>query len=504
MRLKYDENCLFLNVYVPTERMDEKLAVMIWLHGGLFVRGTSDGYVSNTLAVYGHVIVVTVNYRLGLFGFLSTGDKYAPGNYGLWDQHLAIKWVHDNIDDFGGDPGKVTIFGESAGSGSVVYQCLFEGSKGLFQRAIGQSGSITASWAFTADPKPDAEKLGKFVGCDQLESSHLVDCLRSVDAENLNSTYNNITNKFRNYPMSFIPSIDGEFVKETPKQMLQPTSAVAHSGHTFFSTVDFLAGITSEEGHLLVSPYTGVSDPENFQPNITEFETVLVPLALKLAFGPAVHELVENLTVAEYTDWSNPEHFASIRQKLVELHSDLVFTVPLIETIELHNTLAEPSKKSYQYVFDIMPSESVSLLKTPSWSKGANHADDLPFLFYEEADGMLSYFHAEDNNLTDLERDAAKTVITMWTNFARTGNPNKPNPIPVEWPEYTREAKQYLQITAKMTPESVKANLKPRQRKFWMRIIPSLLETLDFCKSKSLEDSKSSQGYCEKDGGCFP
>lgn len=151
-----------------------------------------------------------------------------------------------------------------------------------------------------------------------------------------------------------------------------------------------------------------------------------------------------------------------------------------------------------------MPSESVSLLKTPSWSKGANHADDLPFLFYEEADGMLSYFHAEDNNLTDLERDAAKTVITMWTNFARTGNPNKPNPIPVEWPEYTREAKQYLQITAKMTPESVKANLKPRQRKFWMRIIPSLLETLDFCKSKSLEDSKSSQGYCEKDGGCFP
>ena len=91
------EDCLFLNVYVPVDRLREDLAVMIWLHGGGFVSGASDPFVSDNLAAHGNVIVVTLNYRLSLWGFLSTGDEHAAGNYGLWDQHIAIKWVHDNI-----------------------------------------------------------------------------------------------------------------------------------------------------------------------------------------------------------------------------------------------------------------------------------------------------------------------------------------------------------------------------------------------------------------------
>jgi len=116
-----DENCLYLNVFVPEGVPDgpDGYAVMVWVHGGGLVSGSSNEYHSAHLAATGNVIVVTINYRLGLFGFFSTSDENAPGNYGLYDQALAFQWVHDNIPNFGGDRNRVTIFGESAGAMSV-------------------------------------------------------------------------------------------------------------------------------------------------------------------------------------------------------------------------------------------------------------------------------------------------------------------------------------------------------------------------------------------------
>ncbi|MEW8563416.1 MAG: carboxylesterase family protein, partial [Candidatus Thiodiazotropha sp.] len=159
--LTRSEDCLFLNIYAPSKRK-EPLAVMVWIHGGGFMCGASDLSISDTLASYGDVIIVTVNYRLTVWGFLSTGDANAPGNIGFWDQHLAIKWVHDNIQAFGGDPNRVTIFGESAGGMSVTYQSLYSGNKDLFQRVIAQSGTL---WATAAkDTMKDAKRLGELVG----------------------------------------------------------------------------------------------------------------------------------------------------------------------------------------------------------------------------------------------------------------------------------------------------------------------------------------------------
>ena len=173
---KYSEDCLFLNVYAPVGR-PEQSPVMVWIHGGGFFAGSADFYISDTLSAYGQVIVVTINYRLSLFGFLSTSDENAPGNVGLLDQHVAIKWVHNNINAFGGDPNKVTIFGESAGGMSVTYQSLFAGNKGLFQRAIAQSGSLW--WTPINDSKQDAMRLGKLVGCEHVESAPLIECLKA-------------------------------------------------------------------------------------------------------------------------------------------------------------------------------------------------------------------------------------------------------------------------------------------------------------------------------------
>ncbi|XP_050390186.2 bile salt-activated lipase-like [Patella vulgata] len=111
----------------------------IWIHGGSFSVGSGRATTSSILAAYGEVIVVSVNYRLGVFGFLTSGNSAAGGNYGLWDQHLAIKWVKNNIEGFGGDATRITIFGESAGSVSVMLQALYPGNENMFQRVIAES-----------------------------------------------------------------------------------------------------------------------------------------------------------------------------------------------------------------------------------------------------------------------------------------------------------------------------------------------------------------------------
>jgi carboxylesterase type B len=128
------EDCLFLNVYVPDQPSDKPSghAVMVWIHGGGFREGAGSQYDGSFIAAYGNVIVVTVNYRLGLFGFLSTGDKTVPGNAGLWDQRMALQWVNMHINSFEGDKNRVTVVGESAGAMSTMQHGFMPENRGLF------------------------------------------------------------------------------------------------------------------------------------------------------------------------------------------------------------------------------------------------------------------------------------------------------------------------------------------------------------------------------------
>ena len=416
------EDCLTLNVYVPVgpEGSQGNLAVMVWIHGGAFVAGASEPYVSDTMSAYGNAIVVTFNYRLSVWGFLSTSDEHAPGNYGLWDQHLAIKWVHDNIEAFGGDPGRVTLFGESAGASSVVYQSLFEGNKGLFQRVIAQSGSISNPWASNTTPREDTELLGKLVGCEYTESGPLTDCLRKKSPDILNATLNDFSNWLLRLEMPFIPTVDGEFVKEQAKDLLNGNSDVSASGREFFASLDFLSGICSEEGALMLNPEFGVEDPENFSPNRTFLEETLLPLVIPYVLKTEMPELVTEVIAHAYTDWEEPENIEKRRNKMIALLSDSSFSVSLAETVRRHSSLALDSKSTYMYLFDIMP--SVRVVPAPSWHKGANHGDDLVYTFFEESEGMMTYFPRDEvYKPTDWDRDNAKYIMTMWSNFAKTG-----------------------------------------------------------------------------------
>ena len=433
------EDCLFLNVYVPadtrkdrvmSEAYDEKLVVidenrqlpvMVWLHGGGFWGGASNNYIADTLAAFGDVIVVTVNYRLSIWGFLSTDDEHAPGNYGLWDQHMALQWIHDNINEFGGDPNTVTIFGESAGGASVVYQSLFEGNKALFQRAIAQSGSITAHWATRKTPKQDAIRLGKIVGCYHTDSKDLIDCLRTQKPELLNETLNDFENgPVDEFDIPFLPTVDGKFVKESPLELLMGDSEVSSNDRKMFGSIDFMSSVNAAEGIVAVIPEVGIEDPEHFEPNRTFYEETLLPILMKMAFGEDLHQDVMNLITHEYTDWEDQNNVEKRRNNYIACFSHAWFSTYFIGTVARHSEIAGTSKNTYSYIFDIVPSRRVYEL--PSWAEGASHGDDLVYTFFEESDGVLTYFYGnEDFKPTDYDREQAKYFMTLLTNFAKTG-----------------------------------------------------------------------------------
>lgn len=159
---------------------------MVWIYGGGFFAGSGNDLIYGPdYLVAEDVIVVTLNYRLAALGFLSTNDNNAPGNYGLKDCVLALKWVQANIARFGGDPSQVTIFGESAGGAAVHYLILSPEGRGLFARAISQSGSALNPWGFQTDPKASAYSLAKRLKISFTNNTDLINKLRTVDARDI-------------------------------------------------------------------------------------------------------------------------------------------------------------------------------------------------------------------------------------------------------------------------------------------------------------------------------
>ena len=415
--LPISEDCLFLNVYAPVTR-EKDLAVMIWIHGGGFVQGAADPYRADALAAHGNVIVVTINYRLTLLGFLSTEDQHAPGNYGLFDQHLAIKWVHDNIKAFGGDPNKVTIFGNSAGGASVLYQSIYDGNEGLFQRAIAESGSSTAFWASFSQARSNAQKLGNLVGCMDMSSGPLVDCLRLVPADVL---FEKLNKNFEYFPIQFAPLVDGDFVKESPKQLFDSgINRPSSKGLTFFSKLDFMTGVCALEAACLLGAVIGVPDTDHFEPNRTLFEDHLIPNSFSFALGKDIPDVVHDLASHEYGNMDDPNNAEQIRNNLIQIYSDAMFNVPMCKSIAIHQSVVKDQRKSYQYRFAIKPSKGI--LQLPSWLKDATHADELPYLFFGETDAIIQNFPDGDDFKPEAwESDVADYMITMWSNFAKTG-----------------------------------------------------------------------------------
>ncbi|NXS51966.1 CEL lipase, partial [Brachypteracias leptosomus] len=452
------EDCLYLNIWVPQGRrqVSTKLPVMVWIYGGAFLVGGSQGanflknylYDGEEIAVRGNVIVVTVNYRLGPLGFLSTGDENMPGNYGLKDQHMAIAWVKRNIRAFGGDPDNITIFGESAGAVSVSLQTLTPKNKGLFKRAISQSGVGLCSWAIQKNPLAWAKKLGEKLGCPTDNTTILANCLRVSDPKALTLAYHlQLTNLPSPlvHTLALTPVIDGDFLPDVPENLFANAA-----------DIDYLAGVNNMDGHI----FAGIDLPAINRPLVKVKAEEVYNLIKGLTVDRG--ERGANLTYNIYTQgWEEKPSQEVIKKTVVDLITDYIFLVPTQWALNLHLQNAR-NAKTYSYVF----SQPSRMPIYPSWV-GADHADDLQYVFGKPFATPLGYLPKH--------RTVSKAMIAYWTNFARTGDPNKGNSdVPVSWPPYSNEGSYYLDINNHLKKDSVKQNLRYQFVNFWNSVYRSL------------------------------
>jgi len=458
---KQSEDCLFLNIYAPIQPIQSTIAttaaaataataavttpssypVLFWIHGGCYVEGTPNQDLGNGTSLveqFQDVIVVSVTYRLNAFGFLGSNDlrqhhrhgknKWSTGNWGIQDQRLAMKWVQRNIVSFGGDPSRVMIFGQSAGAGSVATHLVTKKSWGLFSRAVMESGSY-ANWiamdlkgseknwkALTTMAKcKDENEKEKVEG---MSTSAVVDCMRRLPA----STLANLTGQL-NVPCrdgcTFAPVVDGVEMKKYPWELIAkrhgraPNVPIMHGtnlddGLLFVnmsrkgnsSDLDFW--ITKMYGHHNIAKYTKLYPTEKYPTNS--------PLTPSFWAADRIETDFAYFCAAHRTSWAFERGggFPSIGNVVKEINSTKKDRggVPV-----------------YQYRFAQKAHKDTTVL----------HGDELPFVWLE-----VSHESVKEQPLV------AQVLATMWTNFARTGNPNFGKTLPKEipyWPKWSSSSK---------------------------------------------------------------
>ncbi|CAJ1069563.1 bile salt-activated lipase-like [Xyrichtys novacula] len=445
------EDCLYLNIFVPQGRkLSSSLPVMVYLFGGAFLLGASNDaailgdslYDGKEMADRGKVIIVSVNYRVGPLGFLSTGDSRMPGNYGLWDQHAAIAWVRRNIEAFGGNPDNITIFGQSAGAASVSYQMLSPYNKGLFRRAITQGGVALSPWALQRNPMALTKKVARKVGCWRTNEDDMITCLKMSDPIGLTMAgkIDVLLILGKGVVMDlleFAPAIDGDFIPDEPSKLFH------NAGH-----FDYLAGVNSMDGHI----FAGVDVPTiNMRNTTTVGEVRSLLIGLTKDKGNAAVSSAYSLYSSHWGSTPDP---GVVKKTVADIETDFLFLVPTQTAIQLHANNTNGAS-TYSYLFNM----KTRIPGFPRWVE-AEHAEDLQYLFGKPFATPIVYFPRH--------RDLSRYMIAYWTNFAKTGNPNTgENKVPVAWPPFTKYHQPYLTINHKMSKSSVSYNLRSEYVKYW-------------------------------------
>ncbi|KAL3282162.1 hypothetical protein HHI36_005357 [Cryptolaemus montrouzieri] len=408
-----EEDCLFLNVYKPMlhHESTDSLPVMVYFHGGgfNFGAGNSDYYGPQTLLDRDIILVVT-NYRLGILGFFSTGDEVAPGNYGLKDQSLALKWVNKNIKYFNGDPEKVTIFGNSAGATCSQLHIVSPLSKGLFQKVISQSGTSLNHWVTMAEDESanNVMKLAKNLGCSTNTSSDIVNCLRVIDTETLVNQEkifelwdgSPAVSPFRTTIES--PSVHA-FLSDTPENLLK-------SGN--FQDVPVIAGLVRDEGLVKSAEYKLKS--ELFGKLMKDFDKNIVDsLNLKYVVNAySVGSRLRKFYLGEEKNLTLEDAFSG----LTKIFTDIYFTKAFDESVMMHLNVS--TKPMFIYLFAHESGDSYSrLYGKPGEQLGVCHGDELMYLF------PIATRLFPHRNETESDKRITQLMTSTWANFAKTGNP---------------------------------------------------------------------------------
>uniref|UniRef100_A0A8C2EPW3 Neuroligin 1 n=1 Tax=Cyprinus carpio TaxID=7962 RepID=A0A8C2EPW3_CYPCA len=412
------EDCLFLNIYVPTED-----------------------------------------------GFLSTGDQAAKGNYGLLDQIQALRWTSENIAFFGGDPLRITVFGSGAGASCVNLLTLShysEGNrwsnstKGLFQRAIAQSGTALSSWAVSFQPAKYARMLAKKVGCNLKDTVELVECLQKKHYKEL------VEQDIQpaRYHIAFGPVIDGDVIPDDPQILMEQGE---------FLNYDIMLGVNQGEGLKFVEL---IVDNENgVQAN--DFDYAVSSFVDDLYGYPEGKDILRETIKFMYTDWADRHNPETRRKTLLALFTDHQWVAPAVATADLHSSFGSPT---YFYAFY----HHCQTEQVPPWADAA-HGDEIPYVFGLPMIGPTELFPC---NFSKNDVMLSAVVMTYWTNFAKTGDPNQPVPQDtkfihtkpnrfeeVAWTRYNQKDQLYLHIGLK---PRVKEHYRANKVNLWLELVPHL------------------------------
>jgi para-nitrobenzyl esterase len=387
------EDCLYLNVWAPADAAQGSLPVMVWFNGGGFERGSgADAANDGTRMAAQGVIVVSFNYRAGMFGFLAhpglscESAQGVSGNYGLLDQIAALQWVRDNISAFGGDPKRVTAFGVSAGSASIALLLASPLGKGLFQQAILHSPGAARPLASL----DDAEKAALALGSD-------IEALRGLSAEELLAQMPLLSPKVRGLttPRVLRPILDGWLLPEDERPVLK--SGRLHA-------VPLIVGSNADEGSLLTKTW-----PVD---NLAQFRDMTI-----VNFGDAAAEAGQ-VYAARADDQAHP--------RVAEIFADTQFNYGTRLLAEAMSLKAVPA---WRYLF---------LRRRPDQNDGPHHGEEVGHVFgtyHELSPGQSASFDGVDEKVS-------AAMMKAWVAFSRNGNPNFPG-LP-SWAPYDVSAENHM------------------------------------------------------------
>lgn len=401
------EDCLYLNVWTAADNAREKRPVMVWIHGGAFVGGmTGTPMFDGTRFAQKGVVLVSIAYRLGVFGFmahpeLSRESGKGSGTYGIQDMIAGLRWVKDNIGQFGGDPSRVTIFGESAGGIAVGMLSAAPAAKGLFQRAISQSGGSFA-------PPRVADGAGMNVARLEVAESAGKEFLKKLGATDIKGARTLTAEQIQKAAgggmgggSSFWPVADGTVLPGDPYELYAASR---------FNDTPILVGTNSNEGGLFMrGPITSAA-----------FEA-----QIRSGYGARADVILK--AYPHSTD-------AEAARSSADVFREFAFAWPTWAWARMQSRMGKG--KAFVYYFDH---------RTPSSPDGANHGDEIPYVF-QNFQGPGRAPSPEDLALSDL-------LSSYWINFARTGNPNG-STLP-QWPAFTENDQKVMYFDTKASARPI-------------------------------------------------
>lgn len=446
------EDCLYLNVWTPQNRSSGvPLPVMLWLHGGSYRIGSAnlDLHDGSALAGYGQVVVVSTNYRLGAFGFMNANVTDISGNMGLWDQYLALRWVHNNIAKFGGDTSRVTLFGESVGGASAGMLAQSPLCRGLVQRIIMQSVNPRWPLPMENDDGPSAVRraldIAREVSCLHNEaaeaiSADVIACLRNVPAEDIARAELQI---FSDHLFTFVASFGDALVP------IRPVAAVEQGR---ILPVDVMLGTNIREGAILFFVGSGTDGvPMNWTSSSggIDVEFGRQYLAHEFATFPktVVDQIIERY-LGNLTERSSPR---DVFAAMVSAGGDFLFNCPAVFFAE---SFSRRLGVLLAYKF-----EHVALHSYWPEEFEASHSDEIQFVF------GAPLRHPDEYSKEDVLM--SETMMAAWAAFAHTGRPDLQTGT--AWPNYDDGNRSY--VTFRRGVAEVSRNLEGQNCDFWKGLI---------------------------------